>query len=204
MKAAASTSPLAGRQRILEACIPLFAENGFNGVSIRDASAAAGMTPAALYYHFPDKDALYLAVIDWLYQDRVPGLLAQVAENGSPWERLERLVSGMVQLNLTDPNLLRLSQWILLDRDTERTRRLGKSVVGPFLDAVSSLVSDISDDIDPRWAALSVFSLVMLPFHAAGVTADLAGFRHPICEPAALTAHVMQMLRAGIAGRGAS
>lgn len=203
MKSATTQSPLAGRQRILEACTPLFAESGFHGVSMRDVAGAVGMTPAALYYHFPDKDALYLAVIDRLYQDRVPGLLAQVVVDGSPWERLERLVNGIVQLNLTDPNLLRLSQWILLDRDPERTRRLGERIVGPFLDAVSSLVSDINDDIDPRWAALSVFSLVMLPFHAAGVTADLPGFRQPTREPAALTAHVMQMLHIGIGRREA-
>lgn len=201
MKEARTTAPPAGRQRILEACTPLFAENGFHGVSMRDVAGAVGMTPAALYYHFPDKDALYLAVIDRLYQDRVPGLLAQVMGDGPPWERLERLVNGIVQLNLADPSLLRLSQWILLDKDPARTRRLGESVVGPFLDAVSSLVEDISDGMDPRWAALSVFSLVMLPFHAVGVTADLPGFRPPTREPAALAAHVMQMLRAGIGGR---
>jgi AcrR family transcriptional regulator len=46
------------RQRILEVAARLFSEQGFAGTSIRDIADALGVTKAALYYHFPSKDAI--------------------------------------------------------------------------------------------------------------------------------------------------
>ncbi|HEX7589690.1 MAG TPA: helix-turn-helix domain-containing protein [Demequinaceae bacterium] len=46
------------RQRILEVAARLFSERGFAGTSIRDIADALGVTKAALYYHFPSKDAI--------------------------------------------------------------------------------------------------------------------------------------------------
>jgi AcrR family transcriptional regulator len=46
------------RQRILEVAAHLFSERGFAGTSIRDIADALGVTKAALYYHFPSKDAI--------------------------------------------------------------------------------------------------------------------------------------------------
>jgi AcrR family transcriptional regulator len=46
------------RDRILEVAARLFSERGFAGTSIRDIADALGVTKAALYYHFPSKDAI--------------------------------------------------------------------------------------------------------------------------------------------------
>lgn len=45
-------------ERILEVAARLFSERGFAGTSIRDIADALGVTKAALYYHFPSKDAI--------------------------------------------------------------------------------------------------------------------------------------------------
>ncbi len=46
------------RERILEVAARLFSEQGFAGTSIRDIADELGVTKAALYYHFPSKDAI--------------------------------------------------------------------------------------------------------------------------------------------------
>jgi AcrR family transcriptional regulator len=46
------------RERILEVSARMFSERGFAGTSIRDIADALGVTKAALYYHFPSKDAI--------------------------------------------------------------------------------------------------------------------------------------------------
>ncbi len=51
------------RTRILSTAEALFSSAGFAATSIRDIAAAAGLTPAALYNHFPGKEALYQAVL---------------------------------------------------------------------------------------------------------------------------------------------
>jgi AcrR family transcriptional regulator len=52
-----------GRQIILEAAERLFMERGFRAVSIREIAKACGVTNAALYYYFPDKETLFAEVM---------------------------------------------------------------------------------------------------------------------------------------------
>ncbi|MGH7918509.1 MAG: TetR/AcrR family transcriptional regulator [Candidatus Dormibacteraceae bacterium] len=51
------------REGILRVATRLFTERGFEGTSTRDISAALGITKSALYYHFPNKDAIVLSVL---------------------------------------------------------------------------------------------------------------------------------------------
>lgn len=46
------------RARIVSEALRLFAEKGVTGTSIRDIAGAVGVAEAALYRHFPSKDAL--------------------------------------------------------------------------------------------------------------------------------------------------
>lgn len=47
---------------LLEAAATLFAERGYHATTIRDVAQAAGVTPGALYFHVPTKQALLVAV----------------------------------------------------------------------------------------------------------------------------------------------
>lgn len=51
------------RERILEVAARLFSERGFAGTSIRDIAGELGVTKAALYYHFPSKDAILVELV---------------------------------------------------------------------------------------------------------------------------------------------
>ncbi|MFZ5814199.1 MAG: TetR/AcrR family transcriptional regulator [Bacillota bacterium] len=47
------------RQEILEAALRIFAEKGYNATTNADIARAAGVTPAALYYYFANKEELF-------------------------------------------------------------------------------------------------------------------------------------------------
>ena len=47
------------RDSIVKAVIPLFAKKGFNGTTTRELAAAAGVSEALMYKHFPSKKDLY-------------------------------------------------------------------------------------------------------------------------------------------------
>lgn len=51
------------RGRILDAAFELFQIKGYNGTSIQDIAASAGVTGGALHHHFASKKSLGLAVI---------------------------------------------------------------------------------------------------------------------------------------------
>lgn len=50
-------------QRILLEAGRLFVARGYEGVSMREIGEAVGITKAALYYHFQDKEALFMAIL---------------------------------------------------------------------------------------------------------------------------------------------
>ena len=56
------------RRRILDTASDLFVEHGYAGTSIRDISERLGMTKGSLYYHFPSKEDLLLALVEPLFQ----------------------------------------------------------------------------------------------------------------------------------------
>jgi AcrR family transcriptional regulator len=52
------------RKQILDAALKLFSERGFARTSVRDIGQAAGITDAAIYYHFASKRDLFEALIE--------------------------------------------------------------------------------------------------------------------------------------------
>ena len=65
----------AKRERILDAARALFAREGLEGASLRAIAAEAGYTPAALYFHFASKEAIYAALL----QESLAALEAEVS-----------------------------------------------------------------------------------------------------------------------------
>ncbi len=52
------------RTEILRHASRLFAEQGYRATSVREVAEACGCTKPALYYHFANKEALYLECLD--------------------------------------------------------------------------------------------------------------------------------------------
>jgi AcrR family transcriptional regulator len=80
-----------GRARILAAASDLFAAKGFSDVSMQDVARAAGVTKAALYYHFTDKSDLYTTVALARIASIHDAMDAAANEGGTLEERLVRL-----------------------------------------------------------------------------------------------------------------
>lgn len=51
------------RKQILETAKSLFIQQGYHGLAMRQISEALGVSKAALYYHFKDKEELFLAIL---------------------------------------------------------------------------------------------------------------------------------------------
>ena len=52
------------RDRIQTEAARLFLASGYHGVSMREVAEAVGVTKPALYHHYADKEALFLAMLD--------------------------------------------------------------------------------------------------------------------------------------------
>ena len=57
-------SKVATRDRILQAALQVFAQKGYHRASVDDIVHASGTSKGAVYHHFPNKEALFLALVD--------------------------------------------------------------------------------------------------------------------------------------------
>lgn len=67
----------ATRERLLEAAEQVFAEKGYYGAVVDDIIRASESSKGGFYFHFPNKEAIFLALIDLM----VPRLEAAVARS---------------------------------------------------------------------------------------------------------------------------
>jgi TetR/AcrR family transcriptional regulator len=52
------------KHQLLETALDVFSRKGFEGATTKEIAAAAGITEAVIFRHFPTKQALYTAVLD--------------------------------------------------------------------------------------------------------------------------------------------
>jgi TetR/AcrR family transcriptional regulator len=61
--------PVATRRKLLTAARREFARNGLAGARVDEIADRAGVNKQLVYHYFGDKDALYLAVLEWVYEE---------------------------------------------------------------------------------------------------------------------------------------
>lgn len=95
------------RARILEAAERLFVEQGLEGASLRAIAKEAGYTPAALYFHFENKQALYAALLEASLQ-RLIEATAAAERQAAPEDRLAAAGMAFYQYYAAHPRELDL------------------------------------------------------------------------------------------------
>lgn len=79
-------------RRLLFAAIEAFARRGYHATSTREIAAAAGMSPAALYVHYPSKPALLFEISRAAHQKALDLVAAAYESKGDAAARMRRLV----------------------------------------------------------------------------------------------------------------
>ncbi len=115
------------RAALLDAAEELFAAFGVEGASMRSISAAAGLTHAAVNYHYPSKDHLLNAILRRRGEQvsrRFDELLAQLEATGQPptaAELITAIATPHIELLRDDPvgglRWLRIEARLMLGAD---------------------------------------------------------------------------------------
>ena len=92
------------RAELLAVCAKLFREKGFDGTTIRDISAAAGMHSGSPFYHFKTKQAMLVAVMEEGLAEGLRHSQQVFALKLPPEERFRRLVRAHLGTILEDGN----------------------------------------------------------------------------------------------------
>ena len=87
------------RARVVSAATALFVRDGFKGTSMKAIAQQLGISPPALYWHFPSKQDLYLAAMEGLLDTFVEHVAAQVTA-ADPSGQLRQFVTSHVTWKL--------------------------------------------------------------------------------------------------------
>ena len=84
-------------EQLVAIAAALFAEKGYEGTSLREIADAAGMTKAALYYWFPEKERLFERVVAGRMSMLMERALAAVGDATSHIEKIRRFLVASVE-----------------------------------------------------------------------------------------------------------
>lgn len=114
------------REAILLAARNIAQSQGYNGLSFRDLATEVGIKPASIYYHFPSKADLGVAVARRYWEDGAAALETISEETPNPIEALHRFPE-IFRRSLEAENRLCLGSFVGAETDnlpTEMTKEI--------------------------------------------------------------------------------
>lgn len=115
------------REHILHVAEQLFAEQGFDGTSIRDIAQHAGVNLAMINYYFGSKENLMASLLEYRSKYTL-GLLEELNkdEKLSPWDKMDRLVDFYVEKILDNH---RMHNIMTHQYNTTRSEEIRKTIL---------------------------------------------------------------------------
>jgi len=176
------------RQRILNAAIPLFARRGYGSASVRELSGAAGVTKPTLYYHFGNKEGLFVAAVESAVDRFHQAVIDAIKMPGTLRERLHYAIHAQTRTARSNPDAFRLLLNAEYHSGAGQPRVDLMSIHvrnAQFLEALlrEGIASgELKPDLDPGCAVIAFVGMI-------GTTcqAMLYGFEMPENLPARLT-----------------
>ncbi|QKE85819.1 TetR/AcrR family transcriptional regulator [Arthrobacter sp. NEB 688] len=116
-----------------------FADRGFEGATIEEIAASAGVSKPVVYEHFGGKEGLYAVVVDREIESLLAGVASALDSDGTSRQLIERAALALLAYVESNSDGFRI-----LVRD---------SPTGQATGSFASLMSDISSQVDHILAA---------------------------------------------------
>jgi TetR/AcrR family acrAB operon transcriptional repressor len=158
----------ASLERILDSALTLMVSRGFNATTVDDIASNAGLTKGAIYFHFKNKTAILMALLDHIEKLIIGGMTERVINAGpTATDKLVAAIHGQGRLAETDTKYLLLFTLTLLEftgTDSAIETRV-RSIYSSYVTALEGIVragkaaGEFHADIEPREMASVVMAL---------------------------------------------
>jgi AcrR family transcriptional regulator len=88
----------ATRERLLDAAERVFADKGYHGAVVDDIIRASDSSKGGFYFHFPNKQAIFLALVDALVPKLAAAVERAIAEEADPVAQLDAALRTVLDL----------------------------------------------------------------------------------------------------------
>ena len=159
------------QQKLLDAAVEAFSENGFKGTSTRDIAERAGVHHPLITYHFKNKDQLWRAAADHIFSAFTRSLSLSLQENqgSTPKERMSEMIYAYIRYAKSQPALHK----VMVQEASYPNARLDWLIdrhLKPFFDATSSMLTELQSlGVAPPGNPALLFNMIRL---SSGVAAN--------------------------------
>jgi TetR/AcrR family acrAB operon transcriptional repressor len=158
------------RRRILDAAVELFETRGFSATRIQDIADRTGLTRGAVYWHFKNKDELYLHIFR-MFERNLDRLLEESGRlPRSPLERLRWLISRMVSSHDILVGFRQIRMAAMADfcrlQNSEMLKHHRAWIAEKYLHIAEGFIvqgkkaGEIRQDVEPRMAVMAIAMFV--------------------------------------------
>ncbi|HJQ43326.1 MAG TPA: TetR/AcrR family transcriptional regulator [Jatrophihabitantaceae bacterium] len=160
-----ATVEAGARTRVLDAAIDLFARQGYDGTSVAQVIAQAGVAKGGFYHHFASKEALLYEVYGDLIARQLAAMDDIVARRSAPAETLRALIADLVESTAASARQALVfwrEQHRLGDDRTAEYRRARRR----YHDTVQRLIRDAQDAgtfapvASPEMVTFTIFGVI--------------------------------------------
>jgi AcrR family transcriptional regulator len=154
---------------ILDAARKVFEAEGLEGASLRAIAAAAAYTPAALYFHFESKEAIYAEVLRGSLANLGQAVTRAIGRAKTPPDRLRAAATAFFRYYADNPRDLDLGFYLF--RGGMKPHGLGRERDEMLNVALESALRPIADAAQSLGARREEAKLLMVDTfaHAAGL-----------------------------------
>ena len=155
-------------RRLLVVALDEFAARGFHATTTRDVSTKSGLSPAAMYVHYPSKEAMLFQIAlvgHSTARDRLRDALAEVDHAAGSAERLELILREFTSWHAEHTTLARVCEYELQHLSAEhgaQIERIRYEIEMTVRDEVQSGVESGEFSVpDVRYATMALTSLAI-------------------------------------------
>ena len=179
------------QSRVLVIAAELFSEHGYSQVSVRQIARTCGITPAALYYYFPDKYSLYRATLANVFAEKISPVADIIGQTDSAEAKLRKILRWYANLISTDRIFSRLLHREMLDGDETRIAFITSLVFQQPFRQIADLVSTLAPKADAERLTISVFSIILGHFEMESIQRHMLDDTTPIPSPNVIAEHAL-------------
>jgi AcrR family transcriptional regulator len=195
------------RPRILRAARARFLADGVDGASLRTIARSARTNIGMIFYYFPTKDDLFLAVVEDIYAPLLADVSEILGKAGTLEERLRRMSVRLGSASDAELDVVRLVVREALLSGARFKRILSRFqrghiplLIGAFGEGIAR--GEVDADLPPAIALLCTLGITALPQVVRRVTGGAPPF-DALPQPEALAETAVGILFRGVAAKRA-
>ena len=133
------------RAEIVAAVLRLAATRSPAAITTGDMAAELGFSQGAVFRHFPAKDAIWMAVLDWVDAELIAAIDAAAQQGATPLEGLERVFMAHIRFVVASPGVPRIIFHELQHPDDTPLKQRVRALLGRYRQILARLLDAAAD-----------------------------------------------------------